>query len=69
MLLVTNMSSDVTPYVELVSRHTTLKIAGIDHNLMTSNLIETPKQYYTKLKSEAQILIISIDILVDWFKK
>lgn len=70
MLMVTNMSSDVNPYLELVSRHTTLKIAGIDHNLLSSQLNnETPKSYLMKLKSEAQIIIISIDILLDWFKK
>lgn len=62
MVLVTNMASDVAPYVELVSRHTTLKIAGIDNNVVS------PETYF-KLKNEAHIIIISIDILIDWFTR
>ena len=61
------MGSDVNVYVELISRHTTLKIAGIDHNFM--NLNHQTEIYCKKLKSEAQIIVISVDILLDWFKK
>ncbi len=55
------MSTDVAGYVELVSRHTTLMIAGID----TSH----SESYCMQLKSEAQIMIMSVDMLVDWFKR
>ena len=74
ILLITNMGSEVSKYVEIVSRHTTLKIAGIDYNLMTSQLgkpanANTSENYCIKLKSEAQILIMSVDILLEWFKR
>lgn len=69
MVLVTSMSSEVASYVELISKHTTLKIAGIDHNLMTSHSSEAADDYCMKIKDEAQIVIISIDILIDWFRR
>ncbi len=65
MLVVTNMGSDVAAYVELISRHTTLKIAGIE----TNHALMSSESYCMQLKSEAQIVIISIDMLVDWFKR
>ena len=66
ILLITNMGSDVSRYVEVISRHTTLKLAGIDLNLMNSTNSEAD---LSKLKKEANILIMSISILVEWFKK
>ncbi len=65
MLVVTNMGSDVAAYVELISRHTTLKIAAIEKN----HVLMSSESYCMQLKSEAQIVIISIDMLVDWFKR
>jgi hypothetical protein len=62
MLLVTNMGSDVSKYVELLSRHTNLKIAGID----SSNTFTQADT--CQLKREAHILVISINILFEWFK-
>ena len=63
ILLITNMGSDVSRYVEIISRHTTLKLAGIDLNVMNSDAD------LNKLKKEANILIMSINVLVEWFKK
>jgi hypothetical protein len=62
MLLVTNMGSDVSKHVELLSRHTTLKIAGIDSSNSCTQLNTT------QLKKEAHILVMSINILIEWFK-
>ena len=63
MILVTNMGSDVSSYVELLSRHTTLRLAGIESVVATNST--TPQQ---QLKRDAHILIMSISLLVDWFK-
>lgn len=79
-LIVTNMGSDVSKEVEMVSRHTTYKLAGIDFNLInnTNQFSETTtshqndlknENYYLKLKNEAQILIMSINTLVEWLKR
>jgi hypothetical protein len=65
ILLVTDLSSDVSKYVELVSRHTTLKIAGIDH---LAN-IQFDETYCNMLKTEAQIIITSIEIAFECFKR
>jgi hypothetical protein len=62
MLLVTNMGSDVAKHVELLSRHTNLKIAGID-SLNTFTQLNA-----SQLKKEAHILVMSINVLVEWFK-
>jgi hypothetical protein len=62
ILLVTNMGSDVSKYVEIISRHTTLKLAGIDLNLRKS------QADLSKLKREANILIMSVQVLLEWFK-
>jgi dsRNA-specific ribonuclease len=61
MLLITNMGSDISKYVELLSRHTTLKLAGIDSNLINFDL--------NALKKDAQILIMNINTLLEWFKR
>ena len=61
ILLVTNMGSEVSKYVDIMSRHTSLKLAGIDSSTSDTNHI--------KLKSEAQLIITSISILHDWLKK
>jgi hypothetical protein len=66
ILLITNMGSDVSRYVEIISRHTTLKLAGIDNNVINSANFETD---LSKLKREANILIMSVNVLIEWFKK
>ena len=66
ILLITNMGSNVSKYVEIVSRHTTLKLAGIDLNMMNASSSQAD---LAKLKKEAHILIMSVSLLVEWFKK
>jgi hypothetical protein len=66
ILLITNMGSEVSRYVEIISRHTTLKLAGIDLNVMSSSNSDAE---LNKLKREANILIMSVNVLVEWFKK
>lgn len=57
ILIVTNLTSDVNKQVEIISRHTTFRIAGIDFNT----------KFDLKLKQEAHLLIMSVNTLLDWF--
>jgi dsRNA-specific ribonuclease len=82
LLLITNMGSDISKYVELLSLHTNLKIAGIDFQISKTagtnfSLASTAcnenasssEKYCVQLKTEAQILIMSISSTIDWFKR
>ena len=60
-LLVTHMGANVSHFVELVSRHTTLKLAGIDKPPTTDSL-----SFYAGLKNDAQLIIISVSHLLEW---
>ena len=65
IILVTNMGSETSKYVELINRHTNLKIAGIDSYLMNNFDINS----LNKLKKEAEILIMNVSVLEIWLKK
>lgn len=68
-LVVTNMGPDVSKEVEIISRHTTFKIAGIDFSLYSNEDSKKNELYHFKLKSEAQILLMSVNTLLEWFKR
>lgn len=62
-ILVTHMGSNVSGLVELISRHTTLKLAGIDQPPAA-----TPDSlaFYGQLKRDADLLIVSAQHLLEW---
>ncbi|RNA31321.1 endoribonuclease Dicer [Brachionus plicatilis] len=65
IILVTDMGSETSKYVELINRHTSLKIAGIESHLMNNFDTNSLK----KLKKEAEILIMNVCVLETWLKK
>lgn len=63
-ILVTHMGSNVSTLVELVSRHTTLKLAGIDKSPSSGNADSLA--FYRQLKHDANLIIISVNHLLEW---
>lgn len=63
-MLVTHMGSNVSSLVELISRHTTLKLAGIDKPVPVNNLDSLA--FYRQLKHDADLIIISVHHLLEW---
>lgn len=63
-VLVTHMGSCVSTQVELISRHTTMKLAGIDKALPNQAL-----DFYQQLKRDAELIIISVNHLLEWFSR
>lgn len=61
IVLVTNMGSDVSVYVELLSRHTSLRLAGIDSTLM-------PDSTARQIKKDAHVLVMSINTMIEWIR-
>ena len=62
IVFVANMGADVSRFVELISKHTTLKLAGIDAAIADDS-------YCMRLREEAQILIMSAVMLLDWLRR
>lgn len=62
-IFITNMGSDVSKYVELISRHTTVKLAGVDQHFIAS-----PETLLT-LKQDANLFIMSVTVLVEWLRR
>jgi hypothetical protein len=67
LVLITDNNLCVGKFVELISRHTMLRIAGIDFNLIDANFTQlSMKDYCINLKKSAQVLVLSAISMIEW---